>query len=243
MSQTKTKGPSASEPEASEPDASEPSASGPSASGPRSGNITFHEGEVQARARRRAHGHAGAAIWLTGLSGSGKSTVARRLERRLIEQGVFATVLDGDNMRHGLCADLGFSAEDRRENIRRVGEVVRLFVDAGAIVITAFISPYRADRERLRAAMAPGSLIEVHINTPLEVCEARDPKGLYRKARAGQIKDFTGLDAPYEAPLHPELTLDTSRLGLEEASSQILAYLHEAGLLGRGDEGEGARGR
>ena len=199
---------------------------------PKAENLTWHIGEVDREARAAAHGHRGAVLWFTGLSGSGKSTIGHRVERMLIERGAFAYVLDGDNIRHGLNSDLGFSAEDRVENIRRIGEVARLFADAGALVLSAFISPYRKDRDRVRALMGPGEFIEVFVDTPLEVCEARDPKGLYKKARAGEISNFTGLDAPYEAPESPEVHLRTVNFSIDEAAAQVIHYLEEQNVLG-----------
>ena len=199
---------------------------------PKAENLTWHIGEVDRDARATAHGHRGAILWLTGLSGSGKSTIGHRVERMLIERGAFAYVLDGDNIRHGLNRDLGFSPEDRVENIRRIGEVARLFGDAGALVLSAFISPYRKDRDRVRALMGPGEFIEVFVDTPLEICEARDPKGLYKKARAGEISNFTGLDAPYEAPENPEVHLETADLSVDGAASQVIRYLEQQQILG-----------
>ncbi|KPK11008.1 MAG: adenylylsulfate kinase [Myxococcales bacterium SG8_38] len=199
---------------------------------PKSENLTWHVGEVDAEARRRAHGHGGAVLWLTGLSGSGKSTIAHRIERMLTDRGVFAYVLDGDNIRHGLNSDLGFSPEDRVENIRRIGEVARLFADAGAVALSAFISPYREDRDCVRALLAPGAFVEIFVDTPLEVCEARDPKGLYRKARAGVISGFTGIDAPYEAPEHPEVHLKTENLTVDQSARLVIRYLEEHQILG-----------
>ena len=195
------------------------------------GNLTWHVGEVDRGQRAAAHGHRGAVLWLTGLSGSGKSTIAHRVERRLIERGAFAYVLDGDNIRHGLNQDLGFSADDRAENIRRIGEVARLFADAGALVLSAFISPYRADRDRVRALMSSGDFIEIFVDTPIEVCEARDPKGLYKKARTGEIQHFTGIDAPYEAPETPEIHLYTEELSIDAAADSVLAYLEREAIL------------
>jgi adenylyl-sulfate kinase len=164
-------------------------------------------------------------IWLTGLSGSGKTTLATELERELLILGRHAYVLDGDNVRHGLCSDLAFSPEDRKENIRRLGEMAKLLADAGLICITAFISPYRADRDMARAITPAGRFFEVHLNTPLAVCELRDPKGLYARARAGNIAEFTGISAPYEEPLHPELRLRTDQLSVAECVSRILELL------------------
>ena len=188
--------------------------------------------EVDREARAAAHGHRGAVLWFTGLSGSGKSTIGHRVERMLIERGAFAYVLDGDNVRHGLNSDLGFAPEDRVENIRRIGEVARLFADAGGLVLSAFISPYRADRDRVRALMGSDEFIEVFVDTPLEICEARDPKGLYKKARAGEISNFTGLDAPYEVPENPEVHLETANLSVDEAAAQVIRYLDEQNILG-----------
>ncbi|WP_152221836.1 adenylyl-sulfate kinase [Pseudomonas sp. SCB32] len=185
---------------------------------------------VDREARGRNKGQRPCLIWLTGLSGSGKSTVADALERRLHEAGRHTYLLDGDNLRHGLNRDLGFSAEDRSENIRRVGEVGALMVDAGLIVIAAFISPFRQDRDMVRA-LVPDLFIEVHVSTPLNVCEERDPKGLYRKARAGELKEFTGIDSPFEVPQAAELTIDTSTLAVDEAVDRICDYLVAAGYI------------
>ncbi|HZQ45753.1 MAG TPA: adenylyl-sulfate kinase, partial [Verrucomicrobiae bacterium] len=192
----------------------------------KSGNIYWSQGKVTASQRALRNGHAGCVVWLTGLSGSGKSTIATELERELFNIGKHAYVLDGDKVRHGLCTDLAFSPEDRKENIRRVGEVAKLFADAGTICITAFISPYRADRELVRKMVAGGQFIEVYVNAPLEICEQRDPKGLYVKARANQIKDFTGVSAPYEAPDSPELELPTDKIKVGEAVARIMEFLH-----------------
>ena len=173
----------------------------------------------------------GVTIWLTGLSGSGKSTIAVELEHALIENRHQAYILDGDNIRHGLNKNLGFSPEDRTENIRRIGEVAKLFTDAGIITITAFISPYREDRDAVRRLLNDGEFIEVHVKCPLDVCEKRDTKGLYKKARAGEVKDFTGISAPYEEPLNPELTIDSSKLTVEESTRAVLNYLEEKGCV------------
>jgi adenylylsulfate kinase len=193
--------------------------------GTRPANIVRSEGDVSADDRRRALGHGPATVWFTGLSGSGKSTLAFAVERALVADGIAAYVLDGDNLRLGLNQDLGFSAEDRRENIRRVGEVSRLMYDAGLVVLTAFISPYRADRRRVRELHPPGGFVEVHVDTPIEVCESRDVKGLYARARAGELPDFSGVSAPYEAPSNPELRLDTSRLDLPACVAAVRARL------------------
>jgi len=177
--------------------------------------------------RNRRNGQAGCVVWLTGLSAAGKSTIAAALERALFDRHKLACVLDGDNTRQGLCSDLGFSPADRRENIRRVREVARLFADAGIICIAAFISPYRADRKAARRLLPRGKFIEVHVNAPLAVCERRDPKGLYAKARAGKIKDFTGISAPYEPPSNPELELRTDLLSVAECVAAILERLEK----------------
>jgi bifunctional enzyme CysN/CysC len=191
----------------------------------KSANIYWMRGRVTAEQRAERNSHPGCVVWLTGLSGSGKSTIAMDLERELFNLGRHAYVLDGDNLRHGLCSDLGFSHADRKENIRRAGEVARLFADAGMICITAFISPYRSDRDLARGIAPPGRFLEVYLNAPLKVCEQRDPKGLYAKARRGEIKEFTGISAPYEVPLKPELELHTDQCSVGECISLILAEL------------------
>ncbi len=191
----------------------------------KSENIFWNRGKITAEQRTEMHGHSGCVVWLTGLSGSGKSTVAIELERELFLKGRQVYVLDGDNLRHGLCSDLGFSQQDRKENIRRAGEVAKLFADAGVICITAFISPYRSDRDLARKIAPPGRFLEVFVNAPLKVCEKRDPKGLYAKARAGQIKEFTGITAPYEAPLKPEIELRTDRDSVGECVAAIMEQL------------------
>ena len=176
--------------------------------------------------REQRNGHSGLVIWLTGLSGAGKTTIATELERQLFAAGKHTYLMDGDILRHGLCSDLNFSAESRRENIRRAGEVAALFADAGVIVIAAFISPFRADRESARRAVPSGRFVEVFVNAPLSVCEQRDVKGLYAKARANQIKEFTGVSAPYEAPENPEINLHTDETTPQEAVTRIIDYLH-----------------
>lgn len=191
---------------------------------PVSRNIVRAEGQVTGADREAHYGHGSVTVWFTGLSGSGKSTLAFALEAALLERGVAAYVLDGDNIRFGLNRDLGFSPQDRTENIRRIGEVCRLFTDAGVVVLTAFISPYVADRDQVRAIHPPGTFVEVYVDTPLEVCEARDPKGLYVKARAGEIPDFSGISAPYEPPPSPEVTVDTSQ-PLDACITQLLTDL------------------
>ena len=190
-------------------------------------NITWSEGEITAAQRARRDGHRGAVVWLTGLSGAGKSTLARELERELFARRVHVYVLDGDNIRHGLNANLGFSPGDRLENIRRVGEVARLMADAGIVTVTAFISPYRADRRRAREIAREGGceFVEVYVNASLEVCERRDPKNLYKKARAGQIKQFTGIDAPYESPEAAEVVVHTDEQSEAESVAAILGHL------------------
>ncbi len=196
-------------------------------------NITWHAGAVTRDERRQNLGQKGGTVWFTGLSGSGKSTIAMALEQVLTQQGKVAYVLDGDNVRHGLNKNLGFSAADRTENIRRIGEVAKLFGDAGLITITSFISPYRADRDLVRQLHDAGSLpfLEVYIETPLEVAEKRDPKGLYKKARAGEIKGFTGIDDPYEAPQDPELVVRTDKLSVADSVKRVLDLLESRGLL------------
>src|SRR5690348_8194306 len=194
-------------------------------------NIVWHQGAVNRDDREKLNGHKGATVWLTGLSGSGKSTIAVDLEKRLCERGVRTYILDGDNIRHGLNKNLGFSPEDRTENIRRIGEVAKLFTDAGLVAITAFISPYRADRDQVRALVPPDDFVEVLVDCPLEVCEQRDVKGLYEKARAGKIPEFTGISAPYEAPLEPELTLRTHELTVTDSVARLLAFLEARGFV------------
>lgn len=196
-------------------------------------NITWHEGEVTAAERCRNMQQKGVTLWMTGLSGSGKSTIAVALEQVLLQQGKHAYRLDGDNVRHGLNKNLGFSEEDRVENIRRIGEVAKLFAEAGIVTITSFISPYRADRDLVRKLHDDAGLpfFEVYVDAPLDVAEERDPKGLYKKARAGEIKGFTGIDDPYEAPQNPELHLRTDKLSVEDSVRALLSYLDERGLL------------
>lgn len=210
--------------------------------------IIWHEQSVSRAERERLNGHRGCVVWFTGLSGSGKSTVANLVDQRLLALGVHSAVLDGDNVRHGLNATpklleprhgaeyaarfgLGFSAQDREENIRRIGAVARLFAEAGLVTLTAFVSPYRRDRDAVRAALDPGDFIEVWIDTPLEVCEARDPKGLYKQARAGQLRGMTGIDDPYEAPTHAELTLPGGEQSPAVLADAVVTYLRQAGKL------------
>ncbi len=181
--------------------------------------------------REQLNSHKSAVLWFTGLSGAGKSTLAHAVAKRMHDSGARTYVLDGDNVRHGLCGDLGFSAEDRTENIRRVGEVAKLFVDAGMIVLTAFISPFRVDRDRVRSWMPEGDFLEIHCRCSVAVCESRDVKGLYKKARAGGVKDFTGISSPYEAPKSAELVVDTGELPLEDCVEMVLTLLRERGIV------------
>ena len=212
--------------------------------------VHWHEHAVTRPERENLNGHAGCVVWFTGLSACGKSTVANLVDHKLWSAGVHSFVLDGDNIRHGLNAapgmlkqqhgedfakrfGLGFSAQDREENIRRIGAVSKLFAEAGVIAITAFISPYRADRDRVRATLAAGDFVEIFVDAPINVCEARDPKGLYKKARAGELKGFTGIDDPYEAPLKPELVLDAGTKTAEVLADKVIACLRSAGKIRR----------
>mgnify|MGYP002713213554 CR=1 FL=1 len=198
---------------------------------PKSKNIVWSESQVNAGQREIIQGNKPATLWFTGLSGSGKSTLALATEVALIERGINAFILDGDNVRHGLNSNLGFSPQDRTENIRRIGEVCKLFCDAGMIVFSAFISPYRADRDLVREKHGAGQFIEVYIDAPLDVCESRDVKGLYQKARAGEIPEFTGISAPYETPENPEITVNTAENDLAECVQQVLNYLEQKGII------------
>ena len=210
--------------------------------------VVWHDQSVSRADRERQNGHRGCVVWFTGLSGCGKSTVANVVDHKLFERGVRTYLLDGDNVRHGLNATpqmlaerygvefghrfgLGFGQQDREENIRRVGAVSQLMCDAGLVTLTAFVSPYRSDRDAVRATLAPGDFIEIFVDAPLEVCEARDPKGLYKKARTGQIKEFTGIDAPYEPPVEPQLVLKSAEFSPEALAEEVLRYLTEAGKL------------
>ncbi len=199
-------------------------------------NITWHEGHVEREHRNKLLKQRGATIWFTGLSASGKSTIAFTIEHALVERGHLAYVLDGDNIRHGLNKNLGFSPEDREENIRRIGEVSKLFAEAGLLTLTSFISPYRADRDRARQIHEKAGLafIEVFVEASVELCEQRDPRGLYAKARAGEIPEFTGISAPYEEPLKPEIVLDTEQLTVVESAQTVLDCLVQRGLLAGG---------
>ncbi len=199
---------------------------------PKSKNLTWHEGQVSRTDREQLLGQRGATVWLTGLSGSGKSTIAVAAERVLSGRGRLTYILDGDNVRQGLNNNLGFSPEDRSENIRRIGEVAKLFTDAGAIVFSSFISPYRADRDGVREIMGGGDFVEVYVAASLETCESRDVKGLYRKARAGEIPEFTGISAPYEEPAKAEWVIDTYAHSVDDSVEQLVAYLEKQGYLG-----------
>ncbi|MDF1822356.1 MAG: adenylyl-sulfate kinase [Alcanivoracaceae bacterium] len=197
----------------------------------KSTNIVYHHGDVTRADREKLLSQRGATLWFTGLSGSGKSTLAVALESALHEMGRLTYILDGDNIRHGINANLGFSPDDRKENIRRIAEISKLFRDAGVINLTAFISPYREDRQLARE-LADGDFIEIHVDAPLEACEARDPKGLYKKARAGEIPEFTGISAPYEAPEKPELHINTAENSVDECVALMIDYLKDNGFLG-----------
>lgn len=194
-------------------------------------NLTWHETTVTKQDREELLNQKGCVVWFTGLSGSGKSTLANAVAHQLHERNHHTYVLDGDNVRHGLNKNLGFSPEDREENIRRVGEVAKLFVDAGTIVMTAFISPYRADRDQARELIENNRFVEVFVECPLNICEKRDPKGLYKKARSGEIKEFTGISAPYEEPNYPEVAVNTHELSVIESARQVVVYLEKAGLV------------
>lgn len=198
---------------------------------PTNSHIKWQEYQIDAAKRAAIKGHQSTVLWFTGLSGSGKSTVANALEQALVAKGIHTYLLDGDNVRHGLCADLGFSEADRTENLRRVGAVAGLMVDAGLLVLSAFISPYRSQRELVKSLVPPGKFLEIHIATPLEVCEQRDVKGLYKKARAGEIRQFTGISDPYEAPLAADLVLNTAESTLEQSVEQLLALLTHNGII------------
>jgi len=194
-------------------------------------NVTWHDPTITKEDRVRLNGHKPAVLWFTGLSGCGKSTVANAVDRLLYKQGRHSYVLDGDNIRLGLSKNLTFSPEDRTENLRRIGEVAKLFTHAGNLTLAAFVSPYRADRDSVRALLEPGEFIEIYVNASLETCEKRDPKGLYKKARAGEIKGFTGIDDPYEAPLTPELVLDADHKGVDVLAREVMTYLEQRGYF------------
>ena len=197
-------------------------------------NVVWEGLNIPREEREAAQGHQAAVLWFTGLSGSGKTTVAREVERRLFDSGIKTMLLDGDQVRHGLNGDLGFSAGDRRENVRRIGEVARLFFESGAVTLCTFVSPYRTDRDRVRALVPEGRFIEIHVDVDVETAQERDPKGIYAKAQAGEITNLTGIDAPYEAPEAPELTLKTADQSVQDAVEAVLAALAEAGIVERG---------
>lgn len=197
----------------------------------KSTNTVWHHATVTRARREQLNGHKSVIVWFTGLSGAGKSTLAHAVEERLHQMSCRTLVFDGDNVRHGLCGDLDFSEEDRRENIRRIGEMAKLFVEAGVIALTAFISPFRTDRLKVRNLTASGDFIEVYCRCPLEICEHRDVKGMYRRARAGEIRDFTGISSPYEEPENPELTVDTGSMPLDQCVDQVIGYLQGRGVI------------
>lgn len=198
----------------------------------KSSNVVWHHATVTRDRREAMNNHHSVILWFTGLSGAGKSTLAHAVEEHLHQMGCRTFVFDGDNVRHGLCSDLGFSAVDRVENIRRVGEMAKLFLEAGVIALTAFISPIRSDRTRVRSLVPHGEFLEIYCRCPLEVCEERDVKGLYKRARAGEIKDFTGISSPYEEPEDPELVVDTGSQSLEESVAKVIEMLQERGVVG-----------
>ncbi|MCM1982498.1 adenylyl-sulfate kinase [Lyngbya confervoides] len=197
----------------------------------KSSNTVWHSAIITREHRQQQNGHQSAILWFTGLSGAGKSTLAHAVEEKLHALGCRTFVIDGDNIRQGLCGDLGFSAADRVENIRRIGEVAKLFTDAGVIALTAFISPFQSDRDRVRQLVPAGDFVEIYCAAALEVCESRDVKGLYKRARSGDIPNFTGISSPYEAPQTPELTIDTGDRPLEECVDQVIHYLRQRGIL------------
>ncbi len=203
----------------------------------KSSNVVWHHATVTRERREASNGHHSVMLWFTGLSGAGKSTLAHAVEEELYQMGCRTFTFDGDNVRHGLCSDLGFSAEDRVENIRRVGEMGKLFLEAGVIALTAFISPFRSDREKVRSLVPHGEFLEIYCHCPLEVCEERDVKGLYKRARAGEIKNFTGISSPYEEPENPELVVNTGALDLDECVASVIGLLRERGVIGMGEKG------
>jgi len=203
----------------------------------KSSNVVWHNATVTRQRREEMNGHGGVILWFTGLSGAGKSSLAHAVEEELHQINCHTFVFDGDNVRHGLCADLGFSADDRVENIRRVGEMAKLFIEAGVIALTAFISPFRDDRERVRSLVPHGDFLEIYCHCPLEICEQRDVKGLYKRARAGEIKDFTGISSPYEAPTDPELVVETGTLSMEDSVAKVMDLLLERGIIPDHQEG------
>ena len=205
---------------------------GKSAAAPQCGRVVWHNAIVTRKQREQLNGHGSVILWFTGLSGAGKSSLAHAVEDALHRMKIRTFVFDGDNVRHGLCSDLGFSVADRVENIRRVGEMSKLFVEAGVIALTAFISPFKAERERVRSLVPHGDFIEIYCKCPLEICERRDVKGLYKRARAGEVPDFTGISSPYEEPDAPELVIETSKLNMEESVAMVMALLKSRGIVG-----------
>jgi adenylylsulfate kinase len=201
----------------------------------KSSNVVWHHATVTRDRREALNGHRSVMLWFTGLSGAGKSTLAHAVEEYLYQKGCRTFTFDGDNVRHGLCSDLGFSPEDRVENIRRVGEMGKLFLEAGVIALTAFISPFRSDRQKVRSLVPHGEFFEIYCHCPLEVCEERDVKGLYKRARAGEIKNFTGISSPYEEPEDPELVVDTGSLSLDESVARVIGLLQERGVIDHGE--------
>lgn len=198
---------------------------------PVSPNAVWHRAPVTRKRRESLQGHRSVALWFTGLPSSGKSTIAHEVEEELHQKRYRTFVLDGDNVRHGLCGDLGFSEADRAENIRRIGEVIKLFVESGTVVLTAFVSPFRRDRERVRGLLSQGDFLEIYCRCPIELCEQRDPKGHYKRAREGELKGFTGVSAPYEEPSSPDLVLDTAKLSVEDSVRKVLAALRDRGII------------
>ena len=201
----------------------------------KSSNVVWHHATVTRARRESLNGHRSVMLWFTGLSGAGKSTLAHAVEEELYQRNCRTFAFDGDNVRHGLCSDLGFSSKDRVENIRRVGEMGKLFLEAGVIALTAFISPFRSDREKVRSLMPHGEFLEIYCRCSIEVCEGRDVKGLYKRARAGEIKDFTGISSPYEEPENPELVVDTGIFSLDECVAQVIGLLEERGVISRAE--------
>ena len=201
-------------------------------------DVTWFNGAVSREKREKLHGHKGAVIWFTGLSASGKSTIAHLLEQRLFEAGCTTYVFDGDNVRHGLCSDLSFTPEHRSENIRRIGEMARLFVDAGVIAVTAFISPYRQDRDSVRRLVGNESYLEIFVKCPPEICAARDPKGLYERAKRGEIEEFTGVSAPYETPLDPDLTIHSGKEDADTSARRVYELIKQRGIIGVAKEAQ-----
>ncbi len=204
----------------------------------KSSNVVWHQATVTRKRRETANGHRSVILWFTGLSGAGKSTLAHAVEERLHQLGARTFVFDGDNVRHGLCSDLGFSDADRQENIRRIGEMSKLIIEAGVIALTAFISPFRTDRDRVRALADDGDFIEIYCRASVDECESRDVKGLYARARSGEIKAFTGISSPYEEPLNPELIVNTGSTSLDECVEQVLAYLKGCGVIGNSENNQ-----